>query len=134
MKRQPAVSPAGIIARIFILIVFFLMVAPVRSVSALSQVFVTPTGAGDCSQGSPCDLATGLSLVDTGGTLYAAAGTYTGKSGNQVVLLTKSINFLGGWDSNTSVPVVRDPETYVSILDGEHARRVITVTWVTLSR
>ncbi len=109
------------------LIILLGLSLPGRPVRALSTVFVSPGGSGTtCSQASPCNLATGLSLADAGGTLYAAAGPYTG-SGNQVVTLARSINFLGGWNGAASGTPTRDPLTYPSILDGQNMRRVITI-------
>jgi hypothetical protein len=94
---------------------------------AASPVFITPGGSGTCAQADPCDLASGLAAVDPDGSLYAAAGTYTG-SGDQVVLLDKTIDFLGGWDGAASGTPFRDPTVYESILDGQHVRRVITIS------
>ncbi|MBC7334855.1 MAG: right-handed parallel beta-helix repeat-containing protein, partial [Clostridia bacterium] len=53
-----------------------------------------------------------------------AGGTYTG-AGGAVITVTKSITLYGGWDGADSGPVVRDPETYPTVLDGEGQRRVI---------
>jgi len=110
-----------------------LIEVPNHPVSALAIVFVSPTGSGvaDCSQSAPCTLSTGLTTVDTGGTLYAAAGTYSAISGNEVVLLDKAINFYGGWNGAASGTPYRDPATNVSILDGGDARRVITAAGFT---
>ena len=46
--------------------------------AAPGDLFVTPGGGGDCSQGNPCDLQTALGLAVDGDTLYLAQGTYTG--------------------------------------------------------
>ncbi len=111
----------------WLMILFALSVVnPTRQVQALGVVFVTPGGTGDCSQASPCNLSVGLSTVDSGGTLYAAAGTYTG-SGNQVVWLNKTINLLGGWNDQPEGTPFRDPDTYESIIDGENLRRGINI-------
>jgi hypothetical protein len=125
-KRQIARQ----VIRFSTLLIFFLMVTgPARQVQALGTVFVSEDGSGtSCSQDEPCSLANGLLQVDTGGTLYAAAGTYTVESGDQVVLLQRTIDFLGGWDGAPSGPIVRDPELYESILDGENDRRVMTIS------
>jgi nitrous oxidase accessory protein NosD len=96
---------------------------------ALAVVFVSADGSGSaCSQAAPCSLATGLSTVDEDGTLYAAAGTYTSGSGDQVVLLDKTINFLGGWDGSPAGGIVRDPASNVSIIDGQNIHRGITIS------
>ena len=126
---KPRLSPVILFFRLLIAIaLLFSLLWTNVSVQALPYVFVTPAGSGvTCSQVAPCNLATGLSLIDPNGTLYAAAGTYTG-SGNQVVLLDKTIYFLGGWDGSPIEDVVRDPAAYVSILDGQNERRVITVS------
>jgi hypothetical protein len=113
--------------QLLIVLSFMLVVVqPARPVQALGVVFVTPGGTGDCSQASPCNLADGLSLVDSGGTLYAAEGTYTG-TGNQVVWINKTINLLGGWNGEATGAPVRDPEIYESTLYGENLRRVIYI-------
>ena len=84
---RPRLNPVYLaLCSVIVLTLLFSLTRINLSVQALASVFVTPSGAGDCSQADPCSLATGLSTVDEGGTLYAAAGTYTG-SGNQVVLL-----------------------------------------------
>jgi hypothetical protein len=109
----------------FTIIITFLLLAiqPNTPVQAEAIVFVSPAGGGtDCDQDSPCDLATGLTNVDAGGSLYAAAGNYFG-AGDQVVLLDKTINFFGGWNGATVGPVVRDPAAYESILDGQDPAR-----------
>jgi len=108
-------------------VVLFSLTRTNGSVQALASVFVTPAGTGDCTQANPCNLSSGLASVDAGGSLYATAGTYTGV-GDQVVLLDKTINFFGGWSGNTVDDPVRDPAVYESILDGQNARRVITIT------
>ena len=92
-----------------------------------SDYFVTPSGGGDCSQASPCDLPTALIQAVDADTIYLAEGTYIG-SGGAVVAVTKSITLYGGWDGTTTTPPVRAPETYRTILDGERQRRVIYIT------
>jgi hypothetical protein len=127
---RTSLKPGRQFFRLALIITFLLSTLRLATpVQAITPVFVSPTGTGDCSQSSPCSLATGLTQVDPGGTLYAAAGTYTG-SGDQVVLLNKTINFLGGWNSAPSGPVVLDPDLYESILDGEDesGRRVMTIS------
>lgn len=91
------------------------------------DLFILPTGSGDCSQASPCDLPTALGMAMDGDDIYLGAGTYTG-SGAAVVTLTHSIRLFGGWDGSSTSPPVRDPETYPTILDGEGQRRVIFIS------
>lgn len=89
-----------------------------------SDLFVAPSGSGDCSQAVPCGLQTALGLATTGDTVYVAAGTYTG-TGGAVISVTHSITLYGGWDSTFSN---RDPVAYPTTLDGEGQRRVIFIT------
>jgi hypothetical protein len=90
--------------------------------------FVIPAGAGtDCSQGNPCSLLTALVQSADGDSVYVGAGTYTG-TGTSVVTLSQTVNLRGGWDGAASGPVVRDPKSHVTTLDGENARRVVTIT------
>ncbi|MBN1978271.1 MAG: right-handed parallel beta-helix repeat-containing protein [Anaerolineae bacterium] len=90
------------------------------------NLFVSPNGNGDCSQGSPCDLQTALGTASDSDTIYLAQGTYTG-TGGAIITATKSITFLGGWDGAPGGAVVRDPDTYTTILNGENARRVVYI-------
>ncbi|GBD08548.1 hypothetical protein HRbin22_00788 [Candidatus Thermoflexus japonica] len=93
-----------------------------------STLFAKPDGTGTaCTQASPCALQTALSRAGDGDTIYAAAGTYTG-TGSAVITITKSITLYGGWDGAASGPVVRDPALYPTVLDGEWARRVVSIT------
>ncbi len=89
--------------------------------------FVTPGGIGVlCSQAEPCSLKTALSLALDGVSIYVAGGTYTG-AGTEVISVTKSIMLYGGWNG-AGGPVVRDPDVYKSILDGQGLRRVVYVS------
>jgi len=91
------------------------------------DLFASPGGAGTaCSQAQPCPLQTALGQSISGDTIYLAAGTYTG-SGGAVVTVTKSITLAGGWDSAAAGPIMRDPDTYVSKLDGQGQRRAVYV-------
>ncbi|MHA2616805.1 MAG: right-handed parallel beta-helix repeat-containing protein, partial [bacterium JZ-2024 1] len=91
-------------------------------------LFVRPDGTGTaCTQANPCDLQTALSQANDGDTIYIAGGTYTG-TGNAVIALTKSVTLYGGWDGASTGPVVRDPALYLTTLDGEWARRVVSIT------
>jgi len=44
----------------------------------LRDVYVSPSGSGDCSQGSPCSLSQALNNAIPGDTIHMASGTYTG--------------------------------------------------------
>lgn len=91
------------------------------------DLFASSTGSGDCSQPSPCHLQTALSTASNGDAIYVATGTYTG-AGEAVITVTKSITLYGGWDGTTTTPVVRDPKTYPTTLDGEGQRRVVYIS------
>ena len=91
------------------------------------DLFVTPAGGGDCSQATPCNLQTALSTANDYDNVFTAQGTYTG-SGRAVVSITHSIALYGGWDGSPSGPVIRDPVSYITTLDGEGLRRVVYVT------
>jgi len=96
--------------------------------TSANDLFVNPAGSGTtCVQSAPCTLATALATASAGDTIYVGAGGYTG-SGDQVVLLDKSVNLLGGWSGAASGPIVRDHVVFTSTLNGQNARRVITIT------
>ena len=91
-------------------------------------LFARPGGAGtECSQANPCDLQTALAQASDGDTIYLAQGTYTG-AGAAVITLTRSITLYGGWNGSSTVPVVRDPQAYQTVLDGEGVRRSIYIS------
>jgi hypothetical protein len=94
--------------------------------AALGDLFVSPSGGGDCSQGNPCDLQTALSAAGDSDVIYLSQGAYTG-TGSAVITVTKSITFFGGWDGAPGGAVVRNPDTYTTILDGENARRAVYI-------
>lgn len=56
-----------------------------------------------------------------------AGGTYTG-TGAAVITITRSITLYGGWDGVSTGPVVRNPISYPTTLDGENSRRVVYIT------
>ena len=96
--------------------------------AAPDDLFAAPSGSGtDCNQAQPCDLQTALSQSSDSDTIYVAVGTYTG-TGAAVISVTKSITLYGGWDGSPSGMVVRDPDTYITVLDGGNARRVAYIT------
>jgi len=90
------------------------------------NLFVTYSGAGDCSQASPCDLQTALGMAGDGDAIYIAAGTYDG-SGGAVITITHNIAIYGGWDGHTTFPPVRNPNSERVTIDGGFARRGVYV-------
>jgi hypothetical protein len=100
---------------------------PPSSPEIAMTLFVTPDGGGNCSAGSPCSLQTALIHVPSGGKVYAGQGTYTAR-GEAVAVITKSLTLYGGWDSSSPATVVRDPVVFPSILDGEWARRGVSIS------
>jgi len=88
--------------------------------------FVTYSGAGDCSQASPCNLQTALGVAGNGDAIYIEVGTYTG-SGGAVITVTHSIAIYGGWDGSLTTPPVRKPKTLPSTIDGGLQRRGVFV-------
>lgn len=97
----------------------------------VGPAFVRPGGTGAwCLQADPCgslQAAINQSQPGNGDTIYVATGTYTG-TGPAVITLTRSITLYGGWDGAANGPIVRDPQLYPTVLDGELARRVISIT------
>ena len=83
-------------------------------------------GNGCQGAGSPCATINGvLGKVRfvAGETVLVGSGTYTG-SGSEVVLINKSVRILGGWDTGFTA------QTGMSVIDGQAARRGITVNGV----
>ena len=69
-------------SQLFLVGLFLLLnEAPQIARAAPGDLFVTPGGGGDCSQGNPCDLQTALTQAVDGDTLYLAQGSYTGTGG-----------------------------------------------------
>ncbi len=106
---------------------FLLLNGGARMVRAgTDPLFVAPDGAGTvCTQSAPCALQTALTQATGGETLFLAQGRYTG-AGGAVLTLTKSLHLYGGWDG-APAPFVRDPEAYITTLDGQGQRRVVYV-------
>lgn len=126
-KQYPRLALSLAIGACFLLGLFFAMNQAPRAVRAApAALFITPGGAGNCTQANPCALPIALSLAHTGDSLILAQGSYTG-SGGAVITLTQSITLYGGWDGAPAAPVHRDPALYPTILDGEGQRRVIVV-------
>lgn len=93
-----------------------------------ADIFVSPVGSGTaCTQAYPCGLQEALTQANDNDVIYVAEGTYTG-TGDAVVTLTKTIQLLGGWDGSSQTPVVRNRETYPTIIDGEDQRRGISIS------
>ena len=90
-----------------------------------NSLFVKVNGGGNaCSQTNPCELAAALARARDGDIIYLAEGAYT-DVGEAVISTTLSITMYGGWDGSPTGPVVRNPEAYPTILDGEGQRRVV---------
>jgi len=108
----------------------FVLAVLVAAGAGAAELFVDTTGSGSaCSQSSPCTLATALAQVTGGDTVYVAGGTYTG-AGEQVLLLDRAPAYTlqGGWNGAGGGAVIVDPAANATILDGQNARRVITIT------
>lgn len=112
-----------------LLVGLFLLLAGTSKVAraGTGELFVTLSGSGDCSQGSPCDLQSALGTAGEGDTIYIAEGNYTG-TGGAVISITKSLNLYGGWDGAPTGSVMRNQLLYPTTLDGEEQRRVVYIT------
>lgn len=114
-----------------LLLLGLLLLSSARSPVAFADpvdLFVTPSGSGTtCLQAAPCALQTAIGKAVGGDTVYVAQGTYKG-AGDAVITVTASITLYGGWNGADSGPIVRDPELYPSILDGQRARRVVHIS------
>jgi hypothetical protein len=124
--RSPAMK---MLTRLFLylslMVLFFhLSYSGTYRVDAASVLYVSPTG----NDSSACNLATApcasinaaINKSLPGDTIKISLGTYK-STGEQVVLITKNINLLGGWNSSFT------SQTGRSVLDGENARRVVKV-------
>lgn len=92
--------------------------------------YVAPTGTddGDGCTSSPCrTVQYAVNAASAGDIIYVAGGTYTG-TGAAVITITRSITLYGGWDGVSTGPVVRNPISYPTTLDGENSRRVVYIT------
>lgn len=111
-----------------ILVVIFFLGNGLSQMAYADDLFVKTGGSGTaCTQGEPCALLTALGQVADSDTVYIAEGTYTG-TGAAVMMVTNSISIYGGWDGALTGPVVLDPETYITTVDGEETRRCAQVT------
>jgi hypothetical protein len=68
-----------------------------------------------------------VNAASGGDIIYVAGGTYTG-TGAAIITITKGITLYGGWDGISIGPVVCNPISYPSTLDGENSRRVVYIT------
>ncbi len=112
---------------------FILFLGEATPGSAEAGVFFAAPGGGgsSCSQADPCSLQTARSLAQDGDAIYLAGGSYDQPDPampQALLVLTRSVQILGGWDGAGSGELVRDPVGYPSILDGLSARRVISIT------
>jgi hypothetical protein len=116
----------------FILISLFLISLPgirVFGTPLFTIWFVKTTGSGTaCSPHSPCTLQTALSNAVAGDSIILSAGNYTRFIGNEVILLTKTLGIIGGWDGIDRPSPIIDPDTYITTIDGEDQHRVITIS------
>ena len=71
---------------------------------------------------SLCHYQPGRYKITCGDTIYIASGTYSVKTGNEVVLLNKNSTLSGGWNSQFTQRIGK------SIIDGNNQRRVITIS------
>jgi parallel beta-helix repeat protein len=126
-KVKYIVSSLGLVGLISGGLVLLLNGGPQVAGAHPGDLFVSPSGSGDCSQASSCDLQTALGLATDGDTVYMAAGIYTG-SGGAVVTVTKTITLYGGWDGTTSTPPGCDPDAYRTTLNGEDSRHVVHIS------
>ncbi len=117
-----AISPARVLSA-----AAALLACLVAAATSATDLFVKPAGSGTaCVQAAPCTLPTALAASIAGDTIYLGTGSYTG-TGNEVVLLDRTVNLLGGWDGAASGPIKRDHVVFTSTLNGQSARRVITI-------
>lgn len=89
-----------------------------------SAALYIPTNHTVCATG--CDFSTIQSAIDSAysdDTIYVATGIYTG-TGSEVVLINKSVNLVGGWDSGSTIQTAQNS---TSTIDGEDERRGIYV-------
>ena len=96
-----------------------------RPAAAAGLWYVAPVGndTNDCQTTvtacATINAAIGKSGV--GDTIDVAVGTYTANSGDQVVLITRSVTLLGGWNSGFTI------QSGLSTIDGQDARRGMTI-------
>jgi parallel beta-helix repeat protein len=126
-KHRNVVLSAALASLLLVALLLLLPAAPRLADANPGYLFVTPGGAGDCTQENPCDLQAALTKADYGDAIYLTQGNYTG-TGAAVLTITESIALYGGWDGNPLGVPQRNPGSYVTILDGENARRVLYIS------
>jgi len=121
LKESRRIVPILMTGVLVALAILLLVLQPTR---AAGPWYVAPSGddSNDClSPATPCDTINGaIGKASPGDTIYVAMGTYPG-TGDEVVLLNKSVTLSGGWDAGFST------RSGTSIIDGEEARRGVTV-------
>lgn len=91
-------------------------------------LFVKPHATGDCTMGNPCSLQAALDAAVDGDIIYMAGGIYTSTNtgpSTAIAVITKSISLLGGWNGLLTKLPIRNPDTWITTLDGEDQRRGI---------
>ena len=104
------------------------LVGTEKPVSAVGFLFASPAGSDTdaCTYDDPCSLQHAVNIATTEW-VYVAAGDYHSPF-DQVLFINKSIRIYGGWDGVTGGdPGTPDPETYITTLDGENSRQVVTI-------
>jgi predicted outer membrane repeat protein len=103
--------------------VILLLSSPAR---AAGPWYVAPHGDDNHScltTLSPCATINGaIAKASPGDTIYVAIGAYTANTGDEVVLVDRSITISGGWDSDFNAQIG------MSTIDGQGLRRGLAVT------
>jgi hypothetical protein len=95
--------------------------------AAGNQWFVSPTGSGTaCSQAVPCEPQQAIMNAVDYDMIYFAGGTYLGST-DPILSITNSVSLYGGWDGAPTGDITLDPDTYISVIDGEEALGLIAV-------
>jgi hypothetical protein len=106
---------------------FFFTASPLEKAWGINY-FAKPELGGTCTQVNPCYFVNAVNTAGNGDTVYFKEGVYyDGNLPDHVLLVSKSVNLLGGWNGDPSGPVIRRPDTYRSTLDGKDNRRVIYI-------